>query len=362
MLEDKIGKFGLQDHFKITDAEITGPYDSLLSFKGLRNHTAASIKSLEGYTGAWVEEAQTISQRSLDILTPTIRNPGSEMWFSWNVNEPTDPIDRFFDDNKNDQDFICIHVNYYHNPWFPPELRRDMLRDRLRDSDKYEHVWLGKYQKNSESRVFRNWKSLPFQTPIDAMFYHGADWGFSIDPTVLIRCFLGHLEGDRAVHNPQGAVLFVDREVYQIGCEINNTPGLFDRLVPEEHGAARSWVIRADSARPETIAYMRSHGYPRMVSAVKGAKSVMEGIEFLKNYDIVVHPRCRYTADELLAYSYKTDPNTGDVTNILADRKNHVIDALRYAVEEVRRARTTDHKFFGPTVIDLAQFREKGYG
>jgi phage terminase large subunit len=99
-----------------------------------------------------------------------------------------------------------------------------------------------------------------------------------------------------------------------------------------------------------------------MVSAVKGAKSVMEGIEFLKNYDIVVHPRCRYTADELLAYSYKTDPNTGDVTNILADRKNHVIDALRYAVEEVRRARTTDHKFFGPTVIDLAQFREKGYG
>jgi phage terminase large subunit len=83
---------------------------------------------------------------------------------------------------------------------------------------------------------------------------------------------------------------------------------------------------------------MRKHGFPKIMGAVKGAKSVEEGVEWLKSYDIVVHPRCTHTIDELTFYSYKTDPLTGKVLPVLQDKKNHVIDALRYACEGVRRA------------------------
>jgi phage terminase large subunit len=133
---------------------------------------------------------------------------------------------------------------------------------------------------------------------------------------------------------------------------------LFDR-VPD----SRKWFITADSARPETISYMQKHGYPKINAAIKGPKSVEEGIEFLKSYDIVVHPRCKNTIDELQSYSYKVDSLTGAVTSVLEDKKNHVIDALRYACEAVRkvpefkktpRLRPQEQLDFGMGMLDLS--------
>ena len=112
-----------------------------------------------------------------------------------------------------------------------------------------------------------------------------------------------------------------------------DTPDLF-LTVPE----SEKWPIVADNARPETISHMQRHGFPKIMPAVKGPKSVEEGIEWLKSHDIVVHPRCVHTIDELTCYSYKTDPLTGVVLPVLADRDNHLIDALRYACEASRRA------------------------
>ena len=93
-----------------------------------------------------------------------------------------------------------------------------------------------------------------------------------------------------------------------------------------------------DTSRPETISYLRRHGLPKIQAAVKGARSVEEGVAFLQSYDIVVHPRCTHMVDELTLYSYKTDPLTGAVLPILNDKDNHMIDALRYALEGARRA------------------------
>jgi len=93
LLEDKIAAFGLEGFFTITEAEISGANGSRCVFRGMQNHTAASIKSLEGFDVAWVEEAQTISQKSLELLTPTIRKQGSELWFSWNPESADDPVD-----------------------------------------------------------------------------------------------------------------------------------------------------------------------------------------------------------------------------------------------------------------------------
>jgi phage terminase large subunit len=136
---------------------------------------------------------------------------------------------------------------------------------------------------------------------------------------VLVRCFI------------KDRTLYIDREAYRVGVEIDHLPALFDQ-VP----GAREWIITADSARPETISYLQRNGFPRLQAAVKGKDSVKEGVIFLQGYDIVVHPRCLHTYDELTNYSFKADPKTGKITPILSDKKNHVIDSLRYAVEALR--------------------------
>ena len=324
--DDKIKECGFSQFFRSTETEIKGTNGSHFVFAGLRSNIE-SIKSLEGVDIAWVEEANTVSQASLTNLGPTIRKEGSEIWFTWNPRHPNDPVDAMFRlPSGAPPRSIIRKVNYDANPFFPAVLREDMEWDKRRDPDKYRHIWLGEYLQNSEARVFRNWTVEPFDTPADARFYHGADWGFSIDPTVLVRAFIL----DRT--------LYVDREVYKVGCEIDRTPALFDALVPEDPGSARKWPIVADSSDPQNISYMRRHGYDKMRPSVKGPNSIEQGVEFLKGYDIIVHPRCKHVIDELTLYSYETDKLTGEVLPKLADKKNHTIDALRYSIEGVRRA------------------------
>ncbi len=338
LLEDKINEHGVAHKFKITDKEIVCPStDSLFVFRGLQNHTAATIKSLEGFTHAWYEEAHTLSQTSIETATPTFRS-NSVQFFTWNREDDDDPVDTFFREGMedNDPDFQYIECNYPDNPYFPPELERDMLRDKRRNLDRYNHIWLGKARKNSEARVFRNVRSFAFETPVDAFFLHGADWGFSVDPTVLIRCFTGRVVNGQAVYDPEGTTLFIDYEAYEVGCEIDHTPLLFDKLNPRELQRARKWEIRADSSRPETISYMQRHNYPLLVRATKGPNSIIEGVTFLQNYDIVIHPRCTHTVDEFSFYSYKVDKKTKKITNELEEKKNHVIDSVRYAIEPLR--------------------------
>jgi len=322
LLELKIQQMGVQSYFEVQETQIKSVHgDGLIIFQGMQNHTSDSIKSLEGYDCAWVEEAQSLSQRSLDLLRPTIRKPDSELWFTWNPRNSTDPIDALLRGPNLPPSAIVKEVNFRDNPWFPDVLKAEMEYDRDRDPDKYKHVWLGSYLSNSEARVFRNWTVEEFEAPEDATHRFGADWGFATDPTVLVRC---HLIGRK---------LYVDYEAYMVGCEIVNTPDLF-LTIPE----SEKWPIVADNARPETISHMKKNGFPKIMPAVKGPKSVEEGIEWLKNYDIVVHPRCQHTIDELSLYSYKTDPLTGNIIPVLEDKDNHVIDALRYACEALRRA------------------------
>jgi phage terminase large subunit len=332
LLEDKIKKLGVESAFIVQESMIKSAHGSgIIIFQGMQNHTSDSIKSLEGYDCAWVEEAQSLSQRSLDLLRPTIRKEGSQLWFTWNPSAATDPVDALLRGDKPPPDATVVEVNYQDNPWFPDVLKAEMEYDRGRDYEKYEHVWLGKYLQNSDTRVFKNWTVEDFETPADATLRFGADWGFASDPTVLIRCFI------------EGRTLYVDHEAYMVGCEIVNTPELFFQIPESER-----WPIVADSARPETISYMRSHGFPKIMAAVKGPKSLEEGVEWLKSFDIVVHPRCQHTIDELTLYSYKKDALTDAVLPVLEDKDNQLIDALRYACESVRRTQ----KASKPTYVE----------
>ncbi len=320
LIEDTIDRLGVGQFFRVLNTHIETPAGGVILFQGMATHTAESIKSLEGFSLAWIEEAQSLSQRSLDLLRPTIREEGSEIFASWNPRFPTDPIEKLLWSDDRPENVAVVHTTYQNNPFFPDVLRKEMEWDRKRDPEKYAHVWLGEYERHSENRVFKNWTIDEFDTPEDAMFYYGADWGFSVDPSVLVRCF---------VHD---RTLYVDHEAYRVGVEVDHLGGLFDQ-VP----GARNWPITADSARPETISYLQRNGFPRMVAAIKGKDSVKEGVIFLQNYNIVVHPRCIHTIDELTMYAFKTDKMTGMVTPILEDKKNHVIDSLRYAVEKLRK-------------------------
>ncbi|MGA0588727.1 PBSX family phage terminase large subunit [Dyella sp. KRB-257] len=319
LVEDKIRQYGFPG-FDILESEIKTPGGGVIIFQGMQNHTADSIKSLEGFDIAWVEEAQSLSQRSLDMLRPTFRKAGSEIWFSWNPNKPDDPVDALLRGEMPPNGAVVVEANWSDNPWLPDELREELEGDRRRDPEKFRHVWGGHYAMNANARVFRNWRVEEFTTPPDAVHRFGADWGFAIDPTVLVRC---HVDG---------RTLYVDAEAWQVGCEIDKTPALFDTIV-----GSRKWLIRADSARPETVSYMQRQGF-RITSALKGPGSLEDGVEFLRSFDIVVHPRCEHVADELASYSYKIDKHTEEILPVLEDKQNHTIDALRYALEELRRS------------------------
>lgn len=321
LLESKIEAHNAGAYFDVQDRRIKSGQGGVTIFEGMQNHTADSIKSLEGFDRAWFEEAQNASDNSLTLLRPTIRKPGSQLWFGWNPKLATDPIDVLLRGANPPPDAVVVKVNYTDNPWFPGVLKDEMEYDRARDPDKYAHVWLGEYQRNSEARVFKNWRVEEFDKQPDWILRQGADWGFSVDPSVLVQCAI------------VGRTLYIIEEAYRVGCEIDFLPELFMQI-PE----AERWPTTADSSRPETINYMQRHGFPKMLPAIKGARSVEEGVEFLKSFDIVVHPRCKHTIDELTLYSFETDPLTGQVLPKLADRDNHVIDAVRYACEGARRA------------------------
>ena len=194
------------------------------------------------------------------------------------------------------------------------------------DYEKYRHVWLGEPVKHSEALVFKNWRidGSIAPRPKESLYY-GGDWGFANDPTALLRCWANHEE----------RILYIDYEAYGVGVEIDDTPELF-MSVP----GSDKWIITADSARPETISYMNRHGF-RIRGAKKGAGSVDEGVKFLQSYTIVIHERCKHLVDEVSLYSYKTDKLTGDILPILEDKNNHLIDALRYALEKLAFKRLT---------------------
>lgn len=335
LIESKIKAFGCEGRFLVRDSYIACPENGgLMIFKGMQHYNAHSIKSLEDFDVAWVEEAHSFSQISLDLLRPTIRNPESELWFSWNPAKETDPVDKFLRrDMVGNPDAIVVEANYYDNPWFPDVLRKEMELDR-EDPDKYDHVWLGKHLKLSQRRVFRNVRlATPGEMPITRNLLFGADWGFAVDPTVLIAC---SIDRSPSLKRPR---LYIHAEVYKVGCEIDRTPELFDGIFPHLPRMARNYVITADSARPETISYMKRNGYPKIAKSIKGPNSVEEGVSFIQGFEVIISPSCPNTWREFTNYLHPVNKHTGDIIPELIDLDNHTIDAARYAIERERRAK-----------------------
>ena len=147
-------RLGEADGFKVFQDRIQTPGDGCIVFQGMQDHTAESIKSLEGFKRAWVEEAQTLSKTSLKLLRPTIRAPESELWFSWNPRRKADPVDMMLRQGSLPTGTAVVKANWSDNPWFPKELEQERL-DCLRDDpDQYEHIWEGGYISVSDGAYF----------------------------------------------------------------------------------------------------------------------------------------------------------------------------------------------------------------
>lgn len=318
LIEDKIRSFGVEHLFKITMNEIKRiGGDGIIIFQGMQDHTADSIMSLEGFDLAWVEQAENLSARSLELLIPTIRKDGSELWFSWNPNQDTDPVDNLLVNNKDDRS-IVVHVNFQNNPFCPQVIMDEAEAWRKRDPESYEHIWMGAYNSKADDQVLSGKYSIDeFETEEnwDGPYY-GADWGFSVDPNTLIECF---------IHNN---ILYINQEIYGNQIEIIDTPAFFDKIP-----TAKDYTVYADSARPEVISHMQNHGY-RLVKAVeKWQGSVEDGISTLRGFEhIIIHPDCEHTAEEARLWKYKRDRLTNDVLPVLIDKHNHCWDAIRYAI------------------------------
>ena len=156
LLDDKIKSLGVGSQFDSLETEIRGKNGSLIIFQGLQNHTADSIKSLEGFDIALLVEAQAISQRSLDLLRPTIRKDGSEIWAEWNPETADVPIDLLLRGPNKVAGSVVVEANWRDNPFFPEVLKVEMEGDKLRDYDKYLHIWEGHYRRTLEGSIYAN--------------------------------------------------------------------------------------------------------------------------------------------------------------------------------------------------------------
>lgn len=323
LLVDTIHRMGATRDFIVTRESIRSRCGSEFIFKGLK-HSLQDIKSTEGVDICWIEEGQSISDESLEILIPTIRKEQSEIWITFNPDEESDPVYQRFVANPSD-DVYVVQVNYEDNPHFPEVLRKEMEYLKRVDFEAYENVWLGKPKSRSEAAIMKRWRVETFSDDLwreaDKLYY-GADFGFAQDPSTLIRSFV--IEDK----------LYIDYEAYGIGVEIDDMPEFYD-AVPQ----SRDWRIYADSARPETISYLRRKGF-NIEGVDKWKGSVEDGLAHIRAFsEVVIHTRCKNTASEFKNYQYKTDRLTGEILPIIVDKHNHCIDALRYGISKMIQKR-----------------------
>jgi phage terminase large subunit len=354
LLKDTIYRLGMSSWFTVTGESIRSKSGAEFLFMGLHGNEN-TIRSTEGVDICWAEEASVVSAGSWRVLIPTIRKPGSEIWVSYNLVDESDATHQRFvmrspvidpellAQGGYDTWQIVEKINYDENPYFPSVLRAEMQADKDLDFDLYLHIWEGFPLKKSNAVVFSGKTRVvtPAMFPDDLYqqadrLYFGADFGFAADPSTLIRSFIleNHRFPDEMSQAKGFRRLFIEYEAYGHHIELDEMEEFYDS-VPD----SRNWPIKGDCSRPETISHIARHGFG-ISGAEKWDGSVKDGITHLRGFhEIIIHERCKYTAQESRMYRYKTDPHAVDekgqplVLPILIDKHNHCWDAIRYGLD-----------------------------
>ena len=327
--------------YTIQRDKIYGNNETQFTFSGIKN--AVNIKSFHDANIAWVEEAQTLSQKSIQILIPTIRAKKSEIWFSYNPLLYDDPMHKFMLDPREDIKGYkygkkTVLINYLDNPFCPEIMTEEANHDKETDLDIYNHVWLGYPLQISEAVIFKgkykviehidiltlNGIEYLHEKPIK--YLYGMDFGFSQDPFACIQFF--EFQGD----------LYITNEIYECFLENDDIQVRIEKIMPD---AIRS-PIYADNSQPNTISQLRNNRYHNngrrlqgmdVRPAIKGAGSIIEGIKFIQSYNTVfILSKCKKTIYEFGSYKYKENAKTGEIMPEPVDKNNHAIDAIRYGL------------------------------
>lgn len=316
LLTDLINQYELHD-FEITNNAIVNKVTgSDFIFKGLY-HNEQSIKSIEGIDIAWVEEAQAVSNQSIEVLTPTVRKEGSQIIYTYNRLLEDDPVHKrlVIEGRPNT---LVINVNYdiaLKYNMMPEVIRLEMEDDKAKRPALYKHKWLG--EPNSlERKIYKDWnilESIPFEARLER---RGLDFGYSVDPTAIVDIY--YYNG--------GYIL--DEVLYRKGM---SNKQIADVLQATE----RDVMVVADSAEPKSIDEIKLYGI-QIFPAQKGADSVNNGIAFVKSHQISVTKRSTNIIQEYNNYLWKEDDKTGKILPIQDPKcMNHAMDAIRYGLSSI---------------------------
>ncbi len=300
-------------------------------FRGLR-HNIEAVKSMAQIDLVIAEEAETIPAASWQDLLPTIRIDKSEIIIIFNPKYRNSWVAETFLNNPPPPRSVVVELNWSDNPFFSDVLNEQRLDAMSRMDDAlYRHIWEGQFYEASEAQIFngkfivKEFEPQPFWNGP----YNGLDFGFANDPTAATKSWVFD------------NVLYIEHEACKVGLEIDDTAKYLMDNIP----GIENYEVIADSARPESISYLKRNGLPKVKSCVKGKGSVEDGIAHLKGYkQIVIHPRCTATAQEFRLYSYKTDRLSGEILPVIQDKHNHLMDSLRYAHERNMRRGTTKNQ------------------
>lgn len=307
LLSNLIEQYNLP-YFRVTNDSIVNTQTGYsFIFKGLRNNIQ-SIKSIEGMTEAWVEEAQTISEKSINVLTPTVRLPGSQIFYTYNRLKPDDPIHKrlVIEGRPNT---LIINVNYdvaQKYGWLSDVLQAEMEADKANRPEIYKHKWLG--EPSTMQGLIYNFERLDTLPEEAKWIGTGLDFGYTNDPTAAIDVYRWN----------NGYIL--DERLYQRGMKNKEIA----------HVLKDSPLVIADSAEPKSIDEIKDEGVT-ILPAVKGKDSVNNGIQLLQGLTIRYTARSHNIEEELLNYCWKVDKEDRSL-NIPIDAYNHAMDAVRYFI------------------------------
>ena len=320
LIERRIRDLRLSDRFRIGEQFIvcldTG---AEFLFVGLERNPN-SIRSLEGADVVWIEEARTISQKSMDILLPTVRAPNSQLIWTWNPQDPTDPVDAYFRSGAPPENSFVIKVNHGDNPFFnQTAMPAEMLKLQRDNPARYRHIWLGEYDVSFEFEGLQP----RHHRPAEQSRRHCADvWPrfWLLERSDRDRQMLSHTRRQPDLHRCRSH-----------GLPTEQLPALLNSIVHDPGD-----LVRADGSRPETIDFLQRRGFG-VRAARKGAGSVREGIARLQSFELLVDPGCENVRSELRQYSWPTDRLTGQVVPGVnpIGVADHCIDAIRYSVEDL---------------------------
>lgn len=317
LLSDLINEYGLKD-FQVTNNSILNTINgSDFLFKGLHRNEQ-SVKSIEGIDIAWVEEAQSVSTKSIEVLTPTVRKDKSRIIYSYNRLLDDDPVhQRLVIEGR--PNTLIIHQNYdiaLKYGMMPDVIRLEMEDDREKRPALYKHKWLGEPY-SQDIKVYRDWQVID-EIPHEArLVRYGIDFGYSVDPTVIV-----------AIYEYNGGYI-IDEVCYN--------KGLSNKSIADTLNNLDSSLVVADSAEPKSIDEIRSYGI-NIIGATKGPGSVNQGIQYVQQQRISITSRSDRTIKAYKNYLWATDNNgrqlqTPDDT---IHEWSNPMDAIRYGFSSLK--------------------------